>query len=91
MAEGVSTKAEARSSTTPVPAVALGGMAEGVLGDADETTGHLAHVIGLGGHERGMGPPEAQRHAESLRRTDGDVGAELGRRALDNVLHGVHE
>ena len=33
----------------------------------------------VGGDERGVRAAEAHRHAEALRRTDGDVGAELHR------------
>ena len=34
--------------------------------DSHKATGHLALVLVLGGHERGMRPAKAERHAEAL-------------------------
>jgi len=51
------------------------GLATRVLGDADDTAGHRAHVAFAGREEGGMRAAEAHRHAEALRRTERDVGA----------------
>jgi hypothetical protein len=57
------------------------GLTVGVLRNTDQPAGHLAHVFGARGHERGVGAAKAQGHAEALGRADGDVGAELAGRA----------
>ena len=57
------------------------GLAGRVTADADEATGHLAHVLVLRGEERGVRSAEAHRHAEALRAADHHVCAPLtGRR-----------
>ena len=56
---------------------AVGGVAVGVFGDADQATRHLAGVFGFGRHERGVRAAETQRYAEPLRGADSNVGAEF--------------
>ncbi len=46
----------------------------GVARGADEPTGQRALEPGAHGHEAGVGPAEAERDAEALRRPDGHVG-----------------
>ena len=53
----------------------VGAGARRVDGDADEPPGHGALEVVSAGHERGVRAAEAHRHAEPLRRPDGDVGA----------------
>jgi hypothetical protein len=50
--------------------------AGGVMRDADDAPGHLAHEWRAGGEKSGMRAAVAEGHAEALRRADGDVGAE---------------
>ena len=49
-------------------------------GHADQAAGHVALVGVLAGHEAGMRAAETERHAETLGRAHGDVGAPLARR-----------
>ena len=51
-----------------------------VLGQADDASRDLPLETVAGGEEGGMGAAEAERHAETLRRADGDVGPLLARR-----------
>src|SRR5207237_6923448 len=41
---------------------------------ADDAPGHRALVLVAAGHERRVRPAVAERHPETLRRADGDVG-----------------
>ncbi|MNS52116.1 hypothetical protein D3C72_848200 [compost metagenome] len=50
-----------------------------VFRHADQTAGHVALEGILAGHEAGVRAAKAERHAEALRRTDGDVRAPLAR------------
>ena len=59
---------------------AHGGAALRVVRDADEPAGHVALEFLARGEKAGVGSAIAERHAEALRGTDGDVGAELARR-----------
>ena len=59
----------------------VGGVARGILRDADEAAGQLALEARAHGHVAGVRTAEAHRHAEALRRADGDVGAERTGRA----------
>ena len=49
----------------------------GVRADADEAAGQGASGVLLHGDERGVGAAVAHRDTEALRRSDGDVSAEL--------------
>ncbi len=60
---------------------AEGGLPGGVLRHADDAARRLALVLVLRGEERGMRPPEAERHAEALARSDRDVRPEFSGRA----------
>ena len=53
----------------------------GVARHADDATRHGALVLVAAGHERGMRAAVAHRHAEALRRADGDIRAHRPRRA----------
>ena len=55
-------------------------MARGILRHADQAAGQLPLEARAHGHVAGVRSAEAERHAEALRRADGDVGAELARR-----------
>ena len=55
------------------------GPALGVGADPDDAPGHRPRRRLAGGDERGVRAAEPHRHAESLSRTDGDVGTELAR------------
>ena len=59
---------------------AVGLVAVGVDGDADEPAGQAAGELLLDGHESGVRAAEAHRDAEALGRADGDVRAELAGR-----------
>lgn len=52
-------------------------VAVGVDGDAHEAAGQAARELLADGHVVGVGTAEAHGDTEALRRTDGDVGAEL--------------
>ena len=54
---------------------AQGRLAAHVFRDADDAAGHGALVLVLAGEESGVRAAVAQRHAEALRRTEGDVRA----------------
>ena len=59
----------------------VGRVPGGVLRYTHQTTGHLARVLLVRGQEGGVRSTEAHRTAKALRRTQGDVSAELaGRR-----------
>jgi hypothetical protein len=60
---------------------AHGGIALGILGNADETAGHLAFEGVFRGEETGVRSAETEGDAEALRRTDGDIGAKFAGRA----------
>ena len=60
---------------------AVGLVALGVDGDADEAAGDLALEAAVDGHVAGVRTAEAHRDAEALRAADGDVGAPLSRGA----------
>ena len=60
---------------------AVGGAAGGVDRHADQPAGQRALVGVAGGQEAGVGPAEAERHAEALGRADHDVGARSRRAA----------
>ena len=64
---------------------AVGGGAVGVDGHADQAAGQLALERLGAGHEGGVRAAEEQRHAETLRRTDGDVGTERPRRGDEHL------
>ncbi len=53
------------------------GVALGVLGDGDDSAGHLTDVLLLDGHETGGGTSVAHGVTESLGGTDADIGVEL--------------
>ena len=59
----------------------VGGVAGGVLRDADEAAGQLALETRAHGHVAGVRTAEAHRNAEALRGADRDIRAELARRA----------
>ena len=59
---------------------AVGGVAVGILRDADEAAGQLALEAGAHGHVAGVRSAEAHRNAEALGGADGDVGTELAGR-----------
>src|ERR1051325_10569676 len=56
---------------------AIGGVAVGIFGDADDSAGHFAGVLGFGGHVGGVRAAEAHGDAEALGGADGDVSAEF--------------
>ena len=56
---------------------AHGRVAGVVLGNADETAGHLAFESVFGGEEAGVRSAEAEGDAEALGGADGDIGAEF--------------
>ena len=58
---------------------AQGGLAAGILGDADDATRHGAFVGIAGGEEGGMGATVAHGHAEALGRAQHHVGSQLAR------------
>ena len=57
---------------------AVGGVAVGVFGDADDAAGEFAGEFGFAGHEGGVGSAEAHGDAEALGVADGDVGSAAG-------------
>ncbi len=59
---------------------AIGRLAFGIDGDADQAARHRALVGVAAGHERGMRAAEAERHAEALGVADHDVRAPFARR-----------
>ncbi len=69
-------------------------VAEPVHRYADDTTGHVAFVSLLGGHEAGRRATEAHRQTEPLYGTHRDVGAPLARRGEQHeahqIAHGSH-
>ncbi|MPN17440.1 hypothetical protein SDC9_164793 [bioreactor metagenome] len=68
---------------------AVGGVAAGVLGDADDAAGHRADVGFAGGEESRMWATEAHRHAKALSRTQGDVGTEAAGALQQHQCHQV--
>ncbi len=61
----------------------------GVDAHPDDASRHRARGAFVGGEEPGMRTAESHRHAESLSRADGDVGAELSRRNGQQTRQGV--
>ena len=68
---------------------AVGGLAAGVLGNADDAAGHGAHIGFAGGEEGGVRAAEAHRDAEALAGAEGDVGAHGARRLEQHQGHQV--
>ncbi len=57
---------------------AVGGVAVGVFGDADDAAGEFSGEFGFAGHEGGVGAAAAHGDAEALGAADGDVGTAAG-------------
>src|ERR1043166_7137838 len=56
------------------------GLAFGIVGNADESAGHVTLVLVSCRKIGGVRSTEPERHAKALRAADGDIGAELARR-----------
>jgi hypothetical protein len=68
---------------------AVGGLAAGVLRNADDAPRHRAHVRLARGEEGRVRAAEAHRHAEALGGTERDVGAHLAGRFQQHQRHQV--
>src|SRR3546814_4958910 len=62
-----------------------GGCALAVFGHADQTARHGALECILASHEAGMRAAKTQRHAKTLCRTDGDIGAPFSWRSEEHT------
>src|ERR1700682_2902719 len=58
----------------------IGGATFGVVGNADESSGHVAFVLVARREVARVRSTEAERHSETLRAADGNISAEFARR-----------